>query len=330
MDFQQFLTEAPIQSLLCLMLIPLLGALLLGAFVVFSVTRRNKKSKMKLEMTRANQNQENPGVTGSAETFTESVPFAEPDEQLAGLDDLDLGILSISREQEIFMDGKPESAAQEHKKQAASLPAAPSAAQTQPQELLRLLREPQSGRLIVEVGGRQFFRLSDISDKKMGHFVLKIAAHLLAFTNGVIVTDGGMKSIYNPRDKVSKVPAPLVPAPPIPPADAEASLLAALAAPATPPAPTPPTRRGLFGFGKSSPSPAKIPTLNLADEINDIVQRRLGQSPLGADNRLEISSDPGGGIRITVNGQDYSSPDDISDFAIRDLIKESIREWEKS
>ncbi|RMF04699.1 MAG: hypothetical protein D6768_02630 [Chloroflexi bacterium] len=327
MDFQQFLSEAPIQSLLCLMLIPVLGALALGGYLAFSVTRRNKKTEMKLGITPKPAQQEAPEVPVPVE------PSAQIDEPADdNVVELDLGILSKSRQQETDMDGKPEMAAPQPENQADVPPAAQPDLQTQPQELLRLLRDPQSGRLIVEVGGQQFYRLSDIADKKMGHFVLKIAAHLLAFTNGVIVTDAGMKSIYNPKDKVSAVPAPLVvpEPPPVPPADAEATLLAAMAAPATPPAPTPTTRRGLFGFGKSSPAPTKIPSLNLADEINDIVQRRLSQSPLAADNRLEISSDPGGGIRITVNGQGYSSPDDIPDFAIRDLIKESIREWEKS
>jgi len=86
----------------------------------------------------------------------------------------------------------------------------------------------------------------------------------------------------------------------------------------------------LFGFGKTSSPPVEVPVLNLADEINNIAQKNLSRSPLAATNRLEITSVPGGGICINVNGQEYSSPDNIPDPDIKKLIKESIREWEKS
>ena len=84
-----------------------------------------------------------------------------------------------------------------------------------------------------------------------------------------------------------------------------------------------------MGVIKPPSPPANIPTLNLADEINDIVQARLRSSPLEQSNEIVISSDPGGGIRIKVNNRYYSSPDEITDPAVRDLIKSSIKEWER-
>ena len=88
-------------------------------------------------------------------------------------------------------------------------------------------------------------------------------------------------------------------------------------------------KSGLLGVIKPPSPPANIPTLNLADEINDIVQARLRSSPLEQSNEIVISSDPGGGIRIKVNNRYYSSPDEITDPAVRDLIKSSIKEWER-
>jgi hypothetical protein len=70
--------------------------------------------------------------------------------------------------------------------------------------------------------------------------------------------------------------------------------------------------------------------LNLAGEINDIVQDNLRRSPLGQTNKIEITDHQDGGLRIVVNNQIYTSPADITDQGIRSLIKDSIKEWERS
>jgi len=226
-----------------------------------------------------------------------------------------------------------------------------------PGELMRLLRHPQSGHLVVEVGGRHYTRLTDIDDKETGQYVLELAAHLLAFTNGVIATDVGVKSVYLP--KVGETPAPIIremtvsesspsppepgPAPsssepastkseavPRPSPEAEAAFLASLQArPSSPAEPPSPSRRGLFGRPTKS-EPDAMPGFNLADEINHIVQTRLSISPLASTTKLEILSDPSGGIRINVDGRIYTNPDDIPDLGVRALIKDSIKQWERS
>jgi hypothetical protein len=222
-----------------------------------------------------------------------------------------------------------------------SQPPAPET--TEPVELLRLLRQPHSGQLIVEVAGHRYDKLASITEKKIGQYILKLTAQLLAFTNGVIMTEAGTKSVYNPR--VGPAPEPLGATPerpaaepparasepvvPEPPPEAQAAFLASLRnKPAEPP--EEPARRGLFGR-PAAPTP-DIPTLNLADEINDIVQTRLRYSSLADTTQINISSDPAGGLglRIEVNGRIYTSPDDVADPAVKELIKAAIKEWESS
>jgi hypothetical protein len=223
-------------------------------------------------------------------------------------------------------------------------------------ELLRLLRDPHSGQLIVEIAGRRYAKLADITDKRIGQYVLKLAAHLLAFTNGMIATEAGVKSVHYP--KVGETPTPIVapasvsPTPPPaavashvqpiqqdepqlpvatrPAIDPESILLDALRTTPTAPAEKP-QRKGILGLsGKPATSEPRLPKLNLAGQINDIVQTRLASSPLAGNTRIEIVDDPGGGIRINVNEKHYSGPDDIPDAQVRDLIKAAIKEWERS
>jgi hypothetical protein len=218
---------------------------------------------------------------------------------------------------------------------------------TEPVELLRLLRDPQTGQLLVEIAGQRYTKLAEIADKKVGHYILTLTAHLLAFTNGMVATEAGLKALQSP--KVGTVPTPLatpVPASPPsaltqpaattpgfvlpPPPEVEAAFLASLRAQPARPEPPQPQRRGLFNRAKPAPEETLLPTLNLAEQINTIAQTRLRYSPLAATTKLEITSDPGGGILINVNGAFYHGPDDIPQLEVKELIKASIQEWEKS
>ena len=87
-----------------------------------------------------------------------------------------------------------------------------------------------------------------------------------------------------------------------------------------------------MSFGTSSTSSVGQSSgglgLNLAKEINEIVQNRLRYSPLAENYRVDIQTEPSGGIRIVVNNQIYSSADDVPNAEVKDLIKASIKEWE--
>jgi hypothetical protein len=72
-----------------------------------------------------------------------------------------------------------------------------------------------------------------------------------------------------------------------------------------------------------------LPVLNLADEINRIFQGKLLTSAIsGTDAKVEQNAD--GGVRIRVGMAYYSSPDEVPDPQLRNLLKLAIAEWERS
>jgi len=353
------------------------GAIFFAAVIAITLGRRRRKSRMRLG------SQPRSAVTGKASAapaeddvntgllsslFSSADPAAQPDLP-SDEPDLSLDILSRSKAAE---SPPPDTA--EPPSEAVNLsarldnlslaepvptsePVNPSPAPPEPAELLRLLRHPETGQLIVEVAGQRYMKLTEVADKNVGQYILKLAAHLLAFTNGVIGTESGVKTVFNPR--VGKTPPPLTSTslPPVspqpesepPPAspskttqagsvvprpspEAEAAFLESLRS--QPFQPEPPPARGLFG--RSTPAPpssassSSLPGLNLADEINKIAQARLIASPLAGSTDLEITSDPGGGIRIKVNGAIYASPNDVPQAEVRELIKAAIKQWERS
>lgn len=346
---EDFLANGPVEQILGLMGMILAAAVVLGGFIVFNVMRGDsggKKTKMKLGSSgkkpapKQTDDGLNLDVLGKKK--------AEPEPSL----------MDLSSRLSDHFDEPDEPAAQVSEPPAAPLQAA-SDPQTsiavestgQPEELLRLLRDAESGELIVEIAGKQYRKLAEITDKKIGTFILQMAAHLLAFTNGMVATAAGVKSLG--AVKAGKVPPPVAPPatqtapqPPQPvynPSDPppfvdkrpNQRLAAYQEIKSTfsgPPADAASRKKGgrLLGvLGPSAPID-DAPLLDLASEINKIVQTRLKYTRLSSAARVEITNNPDGGIRIGVDNRVYNSPDEIPDPEIKSLIKDSIREWEQS
>lgn len=191
-------------------------------------------------------------------------------------------------------------------------------------ELLSLRSDPETGQLIVQIGEQHYTKLIDISDKQVGRYILELTAHLLAFTNGMYATEAGVKSVRIP--KTAQLPTPPFAITESPPPDEETP----------PPEPssawleTPPARPRPTVSVPPKTDSTLLGGFNLAGEINEIVQNRLTYSPLAATTNIEISTAPSGGIQIEVNGKVYESAEDVSPPEAKKLIKEAIKQWERS
>lgn len=354
MDLEQFLAEGPLEALLGMAVIPVVAALALIGYLTFAFTRRSKKSRMKLGLQPGQK--EGPVVEKTRKVGAEQVDA--PAEAIASgrISELNMALLTpvddapppdFEPERVDLSSRLSDTASRQSQPKPPPLAVSiPQPAADEPAELLRLLRQPESGQLVVEIAGQQFTKLAEIKDRKLGQFVLRLVAQLLAFTGGAILTESGVKSVGAPP----AVPLPEPPFTPVrratasPPAkgtadrlsvaspvEVEARLLSSLSAP-----PAPPVSKGggMLGFG-AKPKPASAPAasdllqLDLAGEINNVVQKNLARSPLADSNRVEITGNLSGGLRILVNQQVYGSPEDIPDEAVKKLIKDSIKEWER-
>lgn len=68
--------------------------------------------------------------------------------------------------------------------------------------------------------------------------------------------------------------------------------------------------------------------MNLADEIDQMVQHRLRERPDLADRHIRLASGLDGGLRIYVDDEVFEAVGDITDFRVREFIRDTIREWE--
>lgn len=80
-------------------------------------------------------------------------------------------------------------------------------------------------------------------------------------------------------------------------------------------------RKNIPKLDKAPPPPKSI-----TSQIDEIVQRRLAESP-AAGQAVRLSEDLHGGLRIIVGQQTFDGIDQVDDPQIRALIMASVQEW---
>lgn len=333
------LGDASSSQLLILIGVVLILAMLFMAVIVLSFVRRGKKIAV------TTKSEASSGKTNSRT----NIPTAQtnPNTELSFSNRLELQNLSKNEksatEEPDFVPSSTERIDLASRLAVSSnQPASPSStSRDEPYELLRFLHDQDTGQFIVEVGSQQYTKLTNVSDKKVGQYLLELAAHFLHFTNGLIVTETGMKNLGSPnvgalpkpiamvarRSSRSVMPGSANPFNATDPDEVETALLESLRSNLQGGSQRP--RSGLLNLGAATQPESAMPSLNLADQINEIVQARLRYALLSRRPEVIISSSLSGGIRIKVDSEYYNAPDEIPDLEVRQLIKDSIKEWER-
>jgi len=204
-------------------------------------------------------------------------------------------------------------------------------------EVLRVLRDNLTGRLIVEIAGRRYERVSDIRDPDIGRGFVTTIKDLQKFMAGT----------QSPATSLPSIPEPQ--RPPEPPATTSSQPPAAtFSQPPTapsgqPPAPTPArkTLSDLPPIQKPSMNPFKQAKVlkdmekelgpapkSIPEQIDEILQERLARTPhRGRGCRVYLS--PKGGVVFELDGKTYEGVGDVPDPEVQAIIRSAVAEWEK-
>jgi hypothetical protein len=210
-------------------------------------------------------------------------------------------------------------------------------------EIMRVLRDEDTGTIVVEVEGHRYRQLVEIRDGRIGSQVLEAIADLIKFTGGII-TGQWARPVPASAPAVERPPQPQVvkPASPPwavaadPPASDEEVFLRRLREGDLQVSKTPAreARPGLMDFiRRQKPQAAAGGTGaggTFIDEIEEILQRMISTAPTPLGKEVHVGTGPDGGLQIEVDGQYFSSSDEVSDPTTRDLIKAAVKEWERS
>ncbi len=204
-------------------------------------------------------------------------------------------------------------------------------------EVMRVLRDLADGSLVIEIDGRKYRDLAEITDGQVGRRFLGNAQALARFAR--------LGEIQVPDSWMAPRPAPTAfPDQPSAPATSDSAGWQSATLP-PPPGPLPSvmrsrpsaeaedmgsTRRGgLFGVG-AKPEKKEEPAapLSIADQIEELLQYRLTLTPALSQRSIHIRPSPDGGVRIEVDGVFYEGVSNVVDANIREFIQATIREWE--
>ncbi len=189
--------------------------------------------------------------------------------------------------------------------------------------LMQVCRD-REGFLVVEIEGQRYRRLFDIRDGEVGQRVWDIINYLLAFSKG----------------RESRVPLPPAPqalqdleptsAPAASDAGAERSqaFFDQLQQPAPAPTRKPRITAEPIPFRSRDTAQDSLISLNLAAEIDQLLQIHVKASPEYSQRVIHVENAPDGALRFRVDQGHYSGIDDIPDLQVRALIKSTIAEWE--
>jgi hypothetical protein len=245
---------------------------------------------------------------------------------------------AAKRAKEAGQDGAPEGKAAEAKAPALKLPQMGSLFSARPNapeahEVLRVLRDHLTGRLVVEIGGRRYAHTAEVTEPR--------------------ILQGFLTTLQDLENFAAHAPAPA--APPVPPALAPNAPIVPPAAPsAADPAPPPPQPASISNPPISaSPAradePLQMPSMNvfkqvrvlremskqpppplktIAEQIDEVLQGRIAGTP-HRQRGLRVSAGPQGNALFELDGRAYEAVDDLPDAEARSLVRAAIGEWEK-
>jgi hypothetical protein len=72
------------------------------------------------------------------------------------------------------------------------------------------------------------------------------------------------------------------------------------------------------------------PPRSFVEDIEAIVQRRIQLIPALAQKQLHVEPGPGGEVRFIFEGREYQRLDDIPNLTARDVVRDSIQEWDET
>lgn len=207
----------------------------------------------------------------------------------------------------------------------AAAPADPDA-----NEVLRVLRDRLTGRVLLEMKGQRYTQLSQVTESEVRRALLLTLRDLQEFAGLSGLAAGSAPASAPPP------PAPDPPPPSPPAADAESVLrqLNAAPLPRTADAHTPlklPSMNIFRQMAQAREVSAReiAPIKSVAQQIDDVLQHLILGTPFARQN-LHVTSDAAGNVVFEVGADLYRSVEEVPDRNIQVVFQEAIRRWEQA
>lgn len=189
-------------------------------------------------------------------------------------------------------------------------------------ELMRIVRVPPMGRLVVQAASNRYENLSEIEDDRLKRQVITAIGELIGFVGGYqALVDEGVApplSAQTPSGGLQSKAAALK--------EQQDRFLATLQNEKERMAQANQSRR-VPEVDVTQPTPEQEPA-SIVEQIDLILQRYLSQSEAYNGRSIHLVQGPEGNVKIQVDGQVFDRPRDIEEKPIQVMIKRALKEWE--
>jgi hypothetical protein len=196
-------------------------------------------------------------------------------------------------------------------------------------EVLRVWRDLADGTLIVEIGGQRFRALNEIQDTNLQRRLMNVVrdlANMARSTPSPTLPAPPPAPARSPQPPRSAAPTPAEKKPDAPSKPADIDLSSASLSPGT-------MFREMTKMAmgqRPEPVEAAPPPPSIAEQIQEVLQRKLEQTPGFTGRSIHIRPSLHGGVRIEVDGRFYEGVGEVDDDAVRQLLQDAVREWEEN
>lgn len=192
-----------------------------------------------------------------------------------------------------------------------------------PVVVMRVLRMPPMGKLVIEVNKNRYEKWDEITDENVQRLLLAAFGEMIVFAGGYekLVEAGFAPPIV----AAAEAERPL--------ADRQAKFLSSLEAEKSSlQSSGKPTRFATLAALQPGQKSAGLPPAppSIVEQIDAIIQKHLIAAPEIAEHEIHVRQDVTGGLRIVVDGISYATPKEIENPQIQTVIKRALQEWERS
>ena len=190
-------------------------------------------------------------------------------------------------------------------------------------DAILVVHDPEAGEWLVEVNGMRYRQLNDIHDDRAAHKVLEALGGLQRFAGSI--------PLFQTAQPANSAGADQNPTPALhPPRGASVERPAKPALPIEGPLHES-VAQAMSDQARASSEPRfPAPPNSIIDQIEKVLQRNLLKRPELESYGIHLGAAADGSLLIEVGWQVYAKADEVPDPVIRNLIKESIQEWERT
>lgn len=193
-------------------------------------------------------------------------------------------------------------------------------------EVMRVLRVPPMGKLVVEVSGHRYEGLDEVTNPALKQRLMAAVGELIVFSDGykTLVDAGVAPPLMAESGSRMDEDSPEIAAK----KQAFLSTLErqrdALAAQANI---TPDTTRLVEAVAEDKPVPTGR-AKGIVGQIDAILQKYVRAEPKLEGRSIHLEQAPAGGLRIKVDDAVYQRPAEIEEKEVQLVIKMALKEWE--